>query len=291
MMPEINEALVKCLIEEQFPQWKDLPIRAVENQGWDNRSFRLGKDKVVRLPSAADYAAQVHKENHWLPKLAPLLTIDIPKPIVIGKPSCDYPWLWSIYAWLEGESASTASIPNLPAFAGELARFLLDLHRIDPANGPMPGPENFYRGGSLEHYHDQTQQAVARLKGKIDSPKAIALWEAALKTRWQKSPVWIHGDMSPTNLLVQNGHLAAVIDFGQLAVGDPACDLVIAWTFFVGKSREAFKKSLNLDSDTWLRAKAWALWKALILASGLVKGNDSDVQKSFGLVKELLFEN
>jgi aminoglycoside phosphotransferase (APT) family kinase protein len=152
----------------------------------------------------------------------------------------------------------------------------------------MPGPENFYRGGSLEHYHDQTHQAIARLKGKIDSPKAIELWEAALKTRWKISPVWIHGDMSPTNLLVQNGHLAAVIDFGQLAIGDPACDLVIAWTFFVSKSHEAFKKSLNFDSDTWLRAKAWALWKALILASGLVKGNDSEIQKSFSLIMELL---
>jgi aminoglycoside phosphotransferase (APT) family kinase protein len=288
MVPEINKALVKRLIEEQFPQWKGLPIRAVENQGWDNRSFRLGEDKVIRLPSAADYAAQVEKENHWLPKLAPLLPVNIPKPIVVGKPGYDYPWLWSIYSWLEGESASTASIPNLSAFAGELASFLLSLHRIDPANGPMPGPENFYRGGSLEHYHDQTHQAIARLKGKIDSPKAIELWEAALKTRWKISPVWIHGDMSPTNLLVQNGHLAAVIDFGQLAIGDPACDLVIAWTFFVSKSHEAFKKSLNFDSDTWLRAKAWALWKALILASGLVKGNDSEIQKSFSLIMELL---
>ena len=165
---------------------------------------------------------------------------------------------------------------DLSDFAARLAEFLLAFHRVDPSGGPLPGPQNFYRGGPLSVYDAETRQALATLKNKIDGETAIEVWESALSTSWENPPVWVHGDISLGNLLVKEDHLSAFIDFGQLAVGDPACDLVIAWTFFEGKSRDAFRKALQLDAGTWARARAWALWKALIVAADLAEKNNTE---------------
>lgn len=234
----IDAALVNRLIATQFPQWKTLPIRAVAHGGRDNRTFRLGEDMLVRMPSAAEYAVQVEKEHHWLPKLAPFLPLSIPTPLSMGQPGQGYPWRWSVYRWLEGEPAASAQVNDWRDFAMSLAKFLVALQAIDTTDGPAAGEHSFYRGGSLAHYDTGTRQAISQLKDRIDVDAATAIWEAALATHWL-APVWIHGDISAGNLLVQNGRLSAVIDFGQLAVGDPACDLVIAWTLFSGASRSA----------------------------------------------------
>jgi aminoglycoside phosphotransferase (APT) family kinase protein len=264
---DIDEALVRRLLVAQFPQWADLPITPAVPQGWDNRTFRLGEHMTVRLPSADRYAAQVEKEHRWLPRLAPYLPLPIPVPLARGAPASDYPWPWSVYRWIEGETATTGRIADSRRFATALARFLTALQRIDTTDGPPPGPHNFFRGGPPRVYDTETRQAIIALEDEIDTGGATAVWEAALAATWHGSPVWVHGDVATGNLLIKDGRLSAVIDFGTSGVGDPSCDLAIAWTLFEGNARDAFRASLGLDGATWARGRGWTLWKALITLS------------------------
>jgi aminoglycoside phosphotransferase (APT) family kinase protein len=286
----IDAGLVHHLLAAQFPQWKDLSINPVEPGGWDNRTFRLGDEMSVRLPSAVAYAAQVEKEHRWLPELSPRLPLPIPVPIAKGVPAGAYPWPWSVYRWIEGEPATTASIADIEEFARALAEFLLALHKIDATDGPPPGEHNFYRGGRLAVYDSDTRAALASLHGRIDTTAAEKVWAAALRSQWQGAPLWVHVDIAAGNLLVENGKLCAVIDFGSSAVGDPACDLVIAWTLFSGQSRETFRAPLSLDEDTWRRARGWALWKALITAAGH-DGNQREAEKAWRVIEEVLADH
>ncbi len=288
---KIDVALVHRLVAAQFPQWKDLSIRPVAFSGWDNRTFHLGEHMLVRMPSAAEYAAQVEKEHKWLPRLAPFLPLPIPEPLAIGESAIGYPWRWSIYRWLDGDTAVSAHISDLRAFAASLAHFLIALQQIDPTGGPLPGPHSFYRGGALTVYDTETREAITALKGKIDIDAAAEVWEAALATSWRGAPVWVHGDVSAGNLLVQEGRLSAVIDFGQLTVGDPACDLAIAWTLFGGESREVFRSMLPLDAGTWARGRGWTLWKALIIAAGLTDTNAVKGGQCWHIIDEVLADS
>jgi aminoglycoside phosphotransferase (APT) family kinase protein len=288
VQPAIDDSLVRRLVVGQFPQWAQLSVRMVEPGGWDNRNFHLGEHMIVRLPSAAAYSLQVEKEHRWLPQLASLLPLPIPTPLAIGDPASGYPWRWSIYRWIEGEIASPERIGDPTQFAIDLAKFLVALHRIDSTDGPRPGPHNFFRGGSLMTYDAETRQAIAALTGQIDSGAATEVWEAGLTTNWGSTPVWIHGDVSAGNLLTHSGQLSAVIDFGMLGVGDPACDLSIAWTLFDGESREAFRAMLSLDSGTWARGRAWALWKALIVAAGLAETNTVEAAQPFHVIGQVV---
>ena len=260
----IDVPLVSRLVAAQYPRWADLPIRPVEFDGWDNRTFRLGEDMTVRLPSAEGYVPQVAKEHRWLPRLAPYLPLPIPVPLALGQPGAGYPWPWSVYRWLEGEIASTGRIADLPLFATTLADFLNALQRVDSAGGPPAGQHSAFRGAPLAVYNDETRNAIANLRGEIDTDAATAVWEAALRAPWHGPPVWFHGDVAPGNLLVNGGRLGAVIDFGCSGVGDPACDVTIAWTFLAGESRAAFRAALPVDPATWVRGRGWALWKGLI---------------------------
>ncbi|OCA90379.1 acetyltransferase [Bacillus sp. FJAT-27225] len=260
----INTDLVSKLINEQYPEWSDLNITPVKNGGNDNRTFHLGEYMSVRLPSAAGYAPQVEKEQKWLPILAEKLSLPIPIPIAKGNPNEEYPWSWSIYKWLEGEPLSYNIIDNLNDVAKDLAVFLKELQSIDSSEGPLAGEHNFYRGGSLFVYNEESHNAIENNKGDFNKDLLIKIWQLALDSEWQQKPVWIHGDIAPGNLLVKDGKLFAVIDFGILGVGDPSCDAAMAWTFFDDESRKVFKNELNLDEGTWNRARGWALWKALI---------------------------
>jgi aminoglycoside phosphotransferase (APT) family kinase protein len=246
---------------------------------------------IVRLPRSAVYAVQVEKEQAWLPRLAGLLPLPIPVPLALGAPSDEYPWNWSVYSWLEGDTATRERIANFRDFATSLAGFLDALHRIDSTSGPPPGQHNFYRGGSLMTYDAQTRESVTVLGNRIDAALAVEVWETALATAWRGAPVWIHGDVSPGNLLVQNGGLSAVIDFGMLAVGDPACDLSIAWTLFKGDSRELFMERLRLDNGTWARGRGWALWKALIVLAGLAETNAVESARPLEVIEEVLADH
>jgi aminoglycoside phosphotransferase (APT) family kinase protein len=242
----------------------------------------------VRLPSAQAYAAQVAVEQRWLPFLAPFLALRIPEPLAMGTPAHGYPWNWSVYSWIPGEATSRENINSLPDFGRQLAKFLTSLQQIEAASGPRPGPDNFYRGGSLAVYDDQARSAIAVLGGRIDRSAAVRVWSAALCTCWNRPPVWVHGDIATGNLLLNRGCLAAVIDFGQLAVGDPACDLAIAWTLLRGDNREAFRKTLVPDPSTWERGRAWALWKAMIVAAGMTETNADEGMQCWQVIEEVL---
>lgn len=286
----IDAALVRRLFAGQFPQWGSLPVEPVELDGWDNRTFRLGEQLSMRLPSAAAYASQVQKEHRWLPRLAPHLPLPIPAPVAMGAPSHGYPWHWSVYRWIDGAPATSERIADLRQFATALGRFLVALGHVDPTDGPRPGPHNFHRGGPLATYDRQTRAAIADLHGRIDTEAATAAWEAALAASWHGPPVWFHGDVSYGNLLVVDGRLRAVIDFGTSGVGDPACDMAIAWTLFEGGSRLAFRAAVAADDAMWARGRGWTLWKALIVLAGHARTNDA-VQTSRRVIHEVLADH
>lgn len=285
---DIRETLVRRLVAGQFPEWADLPVRPVAFDGWDNRTFRLGDDLSVRLPSAAGYVGQIEKEHRWLPVLAPQLPLPIPTPIAKGQPADGYPWPWSIYRWLPGEIASVARIDDLAQFARDVAGFLVALAAIDPTGGPGPGHHNFYRGGSLMVYDAETRQAIIDLGDRIDGAAALEVWETALAATWDGPPVWFHGDIATGNLLVLDGRLGAVIDFGTSGVGDPACDLAITWTLFSGESREAYRAAYPADQGMWSRGRAWTLWKALIVAAGLAQTNNPEGDRALEIANDVI---
>ncbi|MFI7272750.1 aminoglycoside phosphotransferase family protein [Streptomyces sp. NPDC049879] len=262
----IDAALVRRLVAAQFPRWAGLPVTPVAVDGWDNRTYRLGDRMTARLPTAAGYALAVGKENRWLPFLAPQLPLPIPRILGQGRPGEGYAYDWSVRGWLDGETARPERLGDLTAFALDVAGFITALQKADTADGgPGHGAHSFWRGGPPGHYDDGTRRALTALEGMVDTDRARAVWEAALATPFDGTPVWFHGDIAYGNLLVRDGRLAAVIDFGTAGVGDPACDLVIAWTLFHGRSRAAFREAVAQDPGTWARARGWALWKALIV--------------------------
>ena len=286
-----DAALVRRLVAAQFPQWAHLPVRPVIFGGKNNTTFHLGEEMSVRLPRARHYVAQVEKEQAWLPRLAPHLPLPIPEPVGLGRAGEGYPWPWSVYRWIEGETADRADIPDLPQFARDLAGFLTALQAIDVADGPVAGQHNFFRGGPLATYDDQTRQAIVDLGDSIDGGAALAVWEQALAAEWTHPPVWLHGDVAAGNLLVKDGRLSAVIDFGILGVGDPACDLAIAWTLLHGPARAAFGEALPLDAATWARGRGWTIWKALIVAAGLPGSSDEERAASRAIIADLVGEH
>lgn len=267
VVPSIDVELVAALIREQAPHWSALPVRPVPDGGWSNRTFRLGDDLVVRLPSAERYVSQVEKEWRWLPRLAPLLPLPIPAPRFLGRPGHGYPWPWSVLDWIAGAAPDDAATRGDAALAHELAAFLRVMHGLAPVDGPSAGAHNFHRGGDLRVYDGEALAAFAALTPSR-AASANLVWKEALASSWSRPPVWLHGDVSAGNLVLRDGRLAAVIDFGNAAVGDPACDLVAAWTLFDGAARQAFAAGLPHDRQTWSRARGWALWKAAITVAG-----------------------
>ena len=252
--PSIDTSLVRALVDAQFPHWAPLPVQPLP-WGVDNRMFRLGSSLVVRLPSGEAYAAQVEKEQSWLPVLATHVPLPIPKPVALGRPGEGYPWNWSIYEWIDGETAGGAAITDGPGFARSLAAFLRALHAVDPSGGPQPGPHNGFRGGPLARYDGETRRALELLGNKIDGDAAIRAWEVSSEAIFRGPPVWLHGDVSAGNLLVREGRLSAVIDFGCCAVGDPAYDFAIAWSLFDAKTRVLFREAAGMDAGTWTRGR------------------------------------
>ena len=212
----IAATLPKKLIEEQFPDFAHLTISPVKIQGHDNRTFRLGNDMLIRMPTAQPYTLKVAKEQELLPLLAPYLSIAIPKPIKMGKPSVDYPFNFSIYKWLDGESANSIAVDDksLEYIALSLAEFLNELQSIDVKIRLKPGLHNWYRGDHVSVYDKQARSQIKKLKNFINIEKALTLWENATNTKWTHHPVWIHGDITSSNILVKNGRLSGIIDFG-----------------------------------------------------------------------------
>lgn len=260
---ELSIEMVSLMIAEQFPHWAENDIRPVATSGWDNHTFRLGDDKLLRFPSHEIYASQVAKEQLWLPRFASHLPLKIPTPIAIGEPSQHYPLPWSVYRWIPGEVTSVTVIADMNHYASKLAQFLKALQSCDTSGGPVAGEQNFHRGGTLKVYDTDTRAAIAELDDSALRQALTQVWDRALSSTWSQDAVWIHGDIAVNNLLLKNGELTAVIDFGQLAIGDPACDIALYWTFFTEESGDVFKQILMLDDNTWDRARGWVLWKTL----------------------------
>lgn len=273
-----------------MPQWAELPITSADPQGWDNRTFRLGTQLGVRLPSAAGYVAQVEKEYRILPLLAPHLPLPIPAPIARGMPTESYPFPWSVYRWLDG-TAAAAPLAEPIAVARTLASFLMALQRVHSAGGPPPGPHSAGRGGPLQAYDTESRSCIIALDGVVDARAATSVWDAALAARWDAAPVWFHGDVAAGNLLLRDAQLAAVIDFGCCGVGDPACDLTVAWTLFDGPAREVFRAGIDADPGTWARARGWALWKAVITVAECGDSDPRRAAASLGVVDDVLAEH
>jgi aminoglycoside phosphotransferase (APT) family kinase protein len=259
-----DAAVVRSLLQAQQPQWADLPVERVSSTGTDNALYRLGHHMVVRLPLRPSSVGQADKEHRWLPELAPHLPLDIPVPLVRGSPTDRHPWPWSVYPWFEGDDATRAQV-DLRQAAVDLAGFIAALHSQDPSGGPQPSAANFGRGVPLAMRDGVTRKAISASHDLIDTAAVTAAWEVALCVpAWDRPPVWIHGDIAAGNLLVRGGRLSAVIDWGGLGIGDPACDLIVAWELFDAESREVLRAELAVDEATWERSRGWALSTAIV---------------------------
>lgn len=257
--------LVRRLLAAQFPQWADLTIDPVLSSGTDNAMYRLGEEMVVRLPRIGWAVGQVEKEHRWLPRLAPHLPLTIPVPLALGEPGAGYPWHWAVNPWLDGETATAERIADPRHLATGLARFITALRRIDPTDEPPSSS----RGVPLATRDASTRAAIAALVdlGMIATDAVTAAWDAdSDAAEWHGPPVWTHGDLQTGNLLAVDGRLSSVIDFGCLGVGDPACELAVAWNSLTAATRPVFRAALGEDIDdaTWTRGRAWALSIALI---------------------------
>jgi aminoglycoside phosphotransferase (APT) family kinase protein len=253
----IDESLVGRLIARQFPRWAGLPLVRVRSAGTDNAIYRLGDDMAVRLPRHPGAAGAVDKEQQWLARLAPMLPLAIPLPLGKGVPGEGYPYWWSVYRWLAGETLADQPGVDLNHAAVQLGRFVAALQRVDPAAGPPS-----FRGGPVSSLDDRVRAEIGDLgrDGIIDAGLASAAWESALAApAWDGPPVLLHADLHPANLLAHRGRLTAVIDFGGLGTGDPACDLLPAWALLTAEPRELFRAETGADDATWVRGRGWGL--------------------------------
>lgn len=284
-----DEGLVRRLLRAQFPAWADLPIASPLTTGTDHAIFRAGTDLSVRLPRIHWAASQPAKEARWLPRLAPHLPLTVPVPRATGAPGEGYPFAWSVHPWIEGRSVTFDRLASPEGTALRLAAFLRALQAIDAAGGPAPGEAGSLRGAPLAALDASVRRATEQLAARIDTRRVLSSWEAALEApAFAGAPVWIHGDLSPGNLLERRGEVHAVIDFGCLAVGDPACDLLIAWSLLRGPSRQAFRRALAVDDATWQRGRGWALFCALIALPYYLHTNPGLVALSWHTLEQAL---
>ncbi|WP_243773619.1 aminoglycoside phosphotransferase family protein [Actinomadura barringtoniae] len=262
-MVPIDEGLVRRLVAAQFPQWAELGLERFPSGGTVNAMYRLGEDMVVRLPLVEAGVKGVSLEQEWLPRLAGRLPTAIPEVLGAGDPTHEYPLPWSVYRWLEGENPEAGAVRD-SKLAEDLAAFVTVMRGI-----VLPGAPKAYRGGPLTLLDASTSAAIEELRGipqeGIDCDAVAAAWEDALAAPdWDGPPVWLHADLMPGNLLVDDGRLTGVIDFGCTGIGDPACDLFPAWNLLPTDAREVFRQALGVDDATWRRGRGRTLSQALI---------------------------
>ncbi|MYR88905.1 phosphotransferase [Streptomyces sp. SID685] len=258
--PAIDAALARCLVDTQFPQWAELPLKLLDPAGSDHVIYRLGEDLSVRLPRHAGAIRQAIKESEWLPRLAPHLPLAIPVPAGVGEPDFGYPWPWAVSRWLDGDVATAEALADSSRAAVQLAEFLTALQTFVPEDFPVEDAGEDLTGRPLTDRDRATRAAIAEVDGAFDAAAMTELWESALSAPgWEGPPVWFHGDFHTGNLLTVAGRLSAVIDFGELGIGDPACDLTIAFTLMSAGSRAVFRATLGVDDATWTRGRGWAL--------------------------------
>jgi len=257
----VDADLVGRLLADQAPHLADHPRRVVDAWGTDHALVRLGEDLVARLPIIGWATGQAEAAARWLPTLALGLPVRVPVPVVVGRPGAGYPFPWSVVPWLAG------SHPTPPAgadLAEALAAVVLALRAVPIDGAPVRHPGT--RGGELGPADERVRAAAGRLRAEdgVDGDRLLAVWDDGRQApAWPGSPVWVHGDLSAGNLLLTEGRLTGVIDWGSPAVGDPAVDLMVAWSLFDEHGRAAYRRALAVDDDTWRRGRAWAVAAAL----------------------------
>jgi aminoglycoside phosphotransferase (APT) family kinase protein len=277
--------LVRRLLRAQMPDWSELPLERVPSSGTDNALYRLGADMVVRLPRIHWAVGGLERELEWLPVLAPLLTVKIPIPLRTGEPGAGFPSPWAVYGWLPGGNPPLAAGDSVQV-ARDVAEFVRELHAID-----LAGPE-CRRGRPLSTQDETTRRGLSQLEGTIDVQAATSAWDAALAApEWSGAPMWAHGDLLPGNLLVDNGRLTAVIDFALVGRGDPACDLIAAWSVLSGESRAVFRSELDVDDAMWARGRGWALTLAVAALPYYHETNPGFAAVARRVLAELLAES
>jgi aminoglycoside phosphotransferase (APT) family kinase protein len=276
--------LVRRLLAAQLPQFADLPIEPFPSTGTVNAIYRLGSVLCVRMPRVAAWARDLRREVRWLPRLAPHLPLAVPEPLARGRPGLGYPYHWAVYRWIEGEPWAADRIADPSAAAADLAGFVASLRRIDTVGAPRSG-----RSGRLSTRNRPLRSVMEALDGVIDAGAVTAVWEESLTApAWSEAPVWTHGDLLPPNLLLRDGRLHAVIDFGGVGIGDPACDLIAAWSVCTAETRPLFRAALDPDDATWARARGWALSIALFIIPYYPETNPAFVDMAMHMVDELL---
>ena len=284
---DIDAALVRELVAAQFPQWAALSIDEVRSTGTVNAIYRLGDATYVRLPRIERWARDLEKELRWLPVLAAQLPLAVPEPVATGAPGLGYPFSWAIYRWLAGDTFSRERIDDECRAAEALAQFVATLRCIDPSGAPRSS-----RDRPLPEKDAATRAAIASSRGAIDTDAVIAAWNASLRAPvWEGNPVWVHGDLLPPNLLVRNGRLRAVIDFGSVGVGDPAVDVIPAWSVFGTDGRAAFRAALDVDDATWARGRGLALHQALLIIPYYSKTNPAFVTMAVRTLDQVLADS
>jgi aminoglycoside phosphotransferase (APT) family kinase protein len=280
----IDAGLVRRLVDGQFPRLAGLPVSIVQSTGTVNAIYRLGDHLCARLPRVPEYAGDLEDELRWLPWLAPRLPLRVPEPVATGHPAEGYPFPWAIYRWIDGQPYADELVGDERQAARDLARFVAGLRRIDPVAGaPRAGRR------PLRELDSATRAAIDASRNVIDREAVTAAWERALEApAWEGAPVWIHTDLLRPNLLVDGGRLNAVIDFGGAGIGDPAADVIAAWSVFGPAGREAFRGSLGVDDGTWNRARGFALHQAAMIIPYYPETNPGFVSLARRTVCEVL---
>jgi aminoglycoside phosphotransferase (APT) family kinase protein len=257
---DIDEALVRFLLGEQHQDLAGLELREVAG-GWDNRMWRLGADLAVRLPRTPRAPSLLRTEQRWLPVIGPALPLPVPVPVRVGEPSPRFPATWSVVRWVAGEPADRMPVTS-PESAGDLAGFLRALHREAPAEAPVSPA----RSAPLAAGHDVGHWFTVIAASGV-AAEARRVWELGRAAPpWPGSPVWLHGDLHPANVVVSGGALSGVVDFGDVCAGDPATDLSAAWLVLpAGAAPRFFDAYANADDATIRRARAWAVLRSLTL--------------------------
>src|SRR6516225_5042818 len=265
----IDAGLVQRLVAAQFPDLAGLPVREVKSTGTVNAIYRLGGQLCARLPRLPRYVSSLEREWRWLPVLAPGLTLRVPEPVALGQPAAEYPFTWLIYRWIDGRPYADQLIDDERQAALDLARFVAELRQTaPPADAPAAGRR------PLAELDTGTRTSIAAAGDVIDGPAALAAWQSALRApAWDGSPGWIHADLLRPNLLVTHGRLRAVIDFGSAGVGDPAADVIAAWSVFNRGGRGTFRTVLGVDDGTWNRARGYALHQAALIIPYYIQTN------------------